>query len=154
MNKFGIDFNFQVIKLIQQKKSQVLFVLTGDCGNQTISEDISVYELIAAASTGQVFQLKKKDVNQMLKFVEESVQANRVNLISTDNGAAANKTYIVPVDNALEELTIALSGKDSVLEIYHPNGNIVQYHKIFVYPHIGGRLGIPNGLGVKDPGNS
>ena len=80
--------------MIQQKKSQVLFVLTGDCGNQTISEGISVYELIAAASTGQVFQLKKKDVNQMLKFVEESVQANRVNLISTDNGEAANKTYI------------------------------------------------------------
>lgn len=118
--------------MIQQKKSQVLFVLTGDCGNQTISEGISVYELIAAASTGQVFQLKKKDVNQMLKFVEESVQANRVNLISTDNGEAANKTYIVPVDNALEELTIALSGKDSVLEIYHPNGNIVQYHKMFI----------------------
>lgn len=122
--------------MIQQKKSQVLFVLTGDCGNQTISEGISVYELIAAASTGQVFQLKKKDVNQMLKFVEESVQANRVNLISTDNGEAANKTYIVPVDNALEELTIALSGKDSVLEIYHPNGNyIVQYHKIFLPSH-------------------
>ena len=121
--------------MIQQKKSQVLFVLTGDCGNQTISEGISVYELIAAASTGQVFQLKKKDVNQMLKFVEESVQANRVNLISTDNAEAANKTYIVPVDNALEELTIALSGKDSVLEIYHPNGNIVQYHKMFIPSH-------------------
>ena len=138
--------------MIQQKKSQVLFVLTGDCGNQTISEGISVYELIAAASTGQVFQLKKKDVNQMLKFVEESVQANRVNLISTDNAEAANKTYIVPVDNALEELTIALSGKDSVLEIYHPNGNIVQYHKIFI-PSSWREVGNSEWVGVIDPGN-
>ena len=111
-----------MLKLIQQKKSQVLFVITGDCGNQTISEGATPYELISAASSGQVFYLKKKDVNQMLKFVEESVHANRVNLISTDNGEAANNTYIVPVDNALEELTIALSGKDAVLKLYHPNG--------------------------------
>ena len=112
----------QVLKLIQQKKSQVLFVITGDCGNQTISEGVTAYELVSTASSGQVFHLKKKDVNQVLKFVEESVQANRVNLISTNTGEAANKTYIIPVDNSLEELTISLSGKDTVLELYHPNG--------------------------------
>jgi len=117
------NFFLQVLKLIQQKKSQVLFVITGDCGNQTTSEGTAAYELISAASSGQVFHLKKKDVNQVLKFVEESVQANRVNLISTDTGEAANKTYIIPVDNALDELTISLSGKDSVLDLFHPDGN-------------------------------
>lgn len=111
-----------MLKLIQQKKSQVLFVITGDCGNQTISEGVTPYELISAASSGQVFYLKKKDVNQMLKFVEQSVHSNRVNLISVDNGEVANNTYIIPVDNALEELTISLSGKDAVLKLYHPNG--------------------------------
>lgn len=109
--------------MIQQKKSQVLFVITGDCGNETTPEGVTAYELISAASSGQVFHLKKKDVNQVLKFVEESVQANRVNLISTDTREAANKTYIIPVDNALEELTIALSGEDSILDLYHPDGN-------------------------------
>ena len=114
----------QVLKLIQQKQSQVLFVITGDCGNQTISASSTAYELISTASSGQVFHLKKKDVNQVLKFVEESVQANRVNLISTDTGHTANKTYIVPVDNALLELTIALSGEHSALDLYHPDGNL------------------------------
>ena len=111
-----------MLKLIQQKQSQVVFVITGDCGNQTVTGSSTAYELISAASSGQVFHLKKKNVNQVLKFVEESVQANRVNLISTDTGHAANKTYLIPVDNALEELTIALSGEHSALELYHPEG--------------------------------
>ena len=111
--------------MIQQKKSQVLFVITGDCGNQTITTSSTAYELISAASSGQVFYLKKKDVNQVLKFVELSVQANRVNLISLDSDDATNKTYInIPVDNALEELSISLSGDNLVLELYHPNGNL------------------------------
>ena len=112
-----------MLKLIQQKKSQVLFVITGDCGNQTVSSGSSAYELISAASSGQVFHLKKKDVNQVLKFVEESVQANRVNLISMDSDHAANETHInIPVDNALEELTISLTGAQVALELYYPDG--------------------------------
>lgn len=114
----------QVLKLIQQKKSQVLFVITGDCGNQTITTSSTAYELISTTSSGQVFYLKKKDVNQVLKFVELSVQANRVNLISMDSEHATNKTFInIPVDNALEELSISLSGDNLALELYHPNGN-------------------------------
>ena len=113
-----------MLKLIQQKKSQVRFIITGDCGNQTVSTGSTAYELISAASSGQVFYLKKKDVNQVLKFVEESVQANRVNLISMDAEHAANETYInIPVDNVLEELTISLSGEHVALELYHPDGN-------------------------------
>lgn len=119
-----MPLSFQVLKLIQQKQSQVLFVITGDCGNQTISGSSTAYELISAASSGQVFYLKKKDVNQVLKFVEESLQVNRVNLISTDTGHAADKTYYVPVDNSLVELNIALSGKQSALNLYHPDGNL------------------------------
>lgn len=115
----------KVLKLIQQKKSQVLFVITGDCGNQTSSfGDLTPYELISTASSGQVFHLKKKDVNQVLTFVEESVKSNRVNLISVDNVEAANNTHIIPVDNALDELTISLSGKDAELDLYYPNGSL------------------------------
>lgn len=123
-NAKDFDQTQKVLKLIQQKQSQVLFVITGDCGNQTISGSSTAYELISAASSGQVFYLKKKDVNQVLKFVEESLQVNRVNLISTDTGHAADKTYYVPVDNALVELNIALSGKQSALNLYHPDGHL------------------------------
>ena len=123
----------QVVRLIQQKQSQVIFVVTGDCGNETLSQGFAVFELISATSSGQVFRLKKKDVNQVLKFVEESVQANRVNLLSTDVGEAADRTYTVPVDNALQELTISVSGKDASLKLYDPAGSNMYLYLFTVY---------------------
>ena len=85
-------------------------------------DGLTPYELISTASSGQVFHLKKKDVNQVLNFVEESVKSKRVNLISVDTVDAANNTHSIPVDNVLEELTISLSGKDAALKLYLPNG--------------------------------
>ncbi|KAL9989079.1 hypothetical protein ACROYT_G003587 [Oculina patagonica] len=124
-NAKDFDQTQKVLKLIQQKKSQVIFVITGDCGNQTVSTGSTAYELISAASSGQVFYLKKKDINQVLKSVEESVQANRVNLISIDAERASNETSInIPVDNTLEELTISLSGDHVALELYDPDGSL------------------------------
>ena len=43
---------------------QVIFIMTGDCDNKT-SDDYTVYNRIAAVSSGQVFEVDKSDVEEV-----------------------------------------------------------------------------------------
>lgn len=114
----------KVLKLIQQKQSQVMFVLTGDCGN-TSSLGQDAYEQIASTSSGLVFRLRKRDVSEMLKSVEKSLQASKVNILAIDLPRAATTGYSVIVDPALRQLTVAISGKNCDVELRDPDGVLV-----------------------------
>lgn len=104
---------------------QVHFVLTGDCHNKTTDPGFSTYKLISAASTGQVFNLKKKDVNQVLRFAEEFVRANKVNILSVDIKGGGTKSFQVPIDTALDRVTFSLSGKGAKIDIRDQDGKIL-----------------------------
>lgn len=72
---------------------------------------------------------------QVLKWVEETVQAMKVHLLSSNHDAAQENKWDVPFDPSLREVTVSLSGPAPQIEISDPFGRpiIDNIYTTFLY---------------------
>nr|CAD7197525.1 unnamed protein product [Timema douglasi] len=110
-----------VLSLVQRKQSQIVFVLTGHC-NDLNHEGYLAYEKIAATSSGQVFHINKKNVEEILRFVRHSLNSRRVNLLSVTGAANMTGEHELSVDESLSEFTVSVSGHRPVVNVTDPAG--------------------------------
>lgn len=59
---------------------------------------------------------------QVLKWVEETVQAMKVHLLSSNHDSAQENNWEVPFDPSLREVTVSLSGPAPEIELSDPLG--------------------------------
>ncbi|XP_072945726.1 hemicentin-1-like [Epargyreus clarus] len=111
----------KVLDMIQRKQSQVVFVLTGHC-NDLHKPSYKVYQQIASASSGQVFNLNKTNVHMVLDFVRSSIKGRTVNLASAVRPAGYNYTQGIKVDKMIGEVTVSVSGARPQIEVVDPSG--------------------------------
>ncbi|XP_060806233.1 hemicentin-1-like [Amyelois transitella] len=111
----------KVLDAVQRKQTQVVFVLTGHC-NDLNRPSYKVYQQIAAASSGQVFNLNKTSVHKVLDFVRSSIKGRSVNLGSVVQPGGQNYTQGIPVDSSLSEVTVSVSGANPQIRVVNPSG--------------------------------
>ncbi|CAH8631898.1 unnamed protein product, partial [Dicrocoelium dendriticum] len=97
-----------VLNLIQQKQSQVVFVLTGFC-NTTEEPGFEAYRQIATVSSGQLYIIGKGQVNEFMQVVEAAVEARKVHILQQDTWGESAKVYSFPVDSHLTQLTVQVT---------------------------------------------
>ena len=68
---------------------------------------------------------------QVLKWVEEAVQAMKVHLLSSNHDSAQENRWEVPIDSSLREVTVSLSGPAPQIELTDPFG--MQFHFTHVW---------------------
>ena len=115
------EYTSEVLEIIQRKKSQVIFVLTGDCGDRS-ADGYQAFEKIAAVSSGQVYRFNKENVNDMVEYLEEAIRAHKVHLLTTKHETGGTRSWQIPFDSELEEITISITGKSRKIKIFDPNG--------------------------------
>ncbi|KAG8226077.1 hypothetical protein J437_LFUL006384, partial [Ladona fulva] len=118
----------QILELIQRKHSQVVFILTGKCRMRDHDpSSYNVFYKIATASSGQVFQLEKSNVEDVMKFVRDTLRARGVSVFSINRpapliGKPHREDFNVTVEKNLEKLTVTLTGNKPTVDVRTPSG--------------------------------
>jgi hypothetical protein len=115
----------EALDLIQKKQVSVNFLLTGDCHDKS-TPGYQVYHKLARASNGQVYDMKKSNVKDVLLAIRHTVNYKYTALKSVDSESAGTTNTKLNVDKSISELSVSMSGKNPKLTITDPRNETVQ----------------------------
>lgn len=113
------------IELIQKKQVSVNFLLTGDCDDPS-SPGYQVYHKLSRASNGQVYDMKKSNVKDVLLAIRHTVNYKYSALKSVDSESAGTTNTKLNVDKSISEFSVSMSGKNARLTITDPRNETVK----------------------------
>lgn len=100
------------------------FLLTGDCNAQN-SYGYQVYHKLSRISNGQVYDMNKNDVKDVLMAIKQSVSHNYAALKSLDVSSSGKSHTDLNVDKSISEISVRLSGRNPTLSIRDPSNETV-----------------------------
>jgi hypothetical protein len=115
----------EALDLLQKKQITVNFLLTGDCNNPK-SNEYQVYHHLSRASNGQVYDMSKSNVKDVLLAIRHTVNHNYAALKSVDSETAGLTQTKLNVDKSISELSVSVSGKNPSLTIKDPRNETVK----------------------------
>ncbi|XP_050086783.1 hemicentin-1-like [Anopheles aquasalis] len=110
----------RVLQLVQRKQTPITFLLTGFCDGKN-TPGYQVMSNIAAASNGQVFDLRKDQIEQVLLAIRNTMDTDHVPLKAIDSGAPKAHDIDLNVDSTLKEFSVSVAGAKPTIEILDPD---------------------------------
>ncbi|XP_053681415.1 hemicentin-1-like [Anopheles nili] len=109
----------RVMQLVQRKQTPITFLLTGFCDGKS-SPGYKVMNNIAAASNGQVYDLRKDQIEEVMLAIRAMLNINHVPLKAIDAPQGKEHEIDLNVDSTLKEFSVSVAGVKPTIEILDP----------------------------------
>ncbi|XP_039747746.1 hemicentin-1-like isoform X2 [Pararge aegeria] len=123
--------NFERVKSLSQKKStQITFLLTGVCDGRK-TPDYLVFEKLAEATSGQVFNIERDDVKKVIDYIIASIKHKKTTLGQKNfrnSDEAKNMTFTV--DSKVWDVMVSMSAASPEFHVLGPNSTEVTVEKL------------------------
>ncbi|CAB3232085.1 unnamed protein product [Arctia plantaginis] len=119
----------EVKNMAQKKQIQVTFMLTGDCGSRE-NRRYKVYNQLARATNGEVFNLMKSDILDILEYVKENTKSRSDIIASKIFPPGYGNKIEYAVDSKMNDLIISVTGLTPKIEVTDSEGNKVDIKHI------------------------
>ncbi|XP_053616354.1 hemicentin-1-like [Plodia interpunctella] len=112
----------KVKNMAVSQQSQVVFLLTGDCGMTKNNPEYAAYYSISKATDGKVFHMQKSNVGEVINYVAETIESKKTKLVEKSLPPGHHEVKY-KVDETVKDTTIVLTGdKTTEVKVFQPNG--------------------------------